>query len=153
MANYFTQLLHDSQSLYTPLTTSFNTATPAATRMNIETVVLRNGNQLEDANISINGVHKTKTDANGFFFLSNILSTDIIKVTHIGYKSFEAEASKFPTAVDMMTEAEVLKEVTITGKSKPKNKTNWLLWLGIGTGLGLIAYKMHSAKATVKAKI
>ncbi|AOZ99593.1 carboxypeptidase-like regulatory domain-containing protein [Flavobacterium commune] len=152
MANYFTQLLHDSQSLYTPLTTSFNTATPAATRINVSGVVIADdGESLPGANISVNGVAKIQTNGNGYFSLTNILSTDIIKVSYIGYEDYESKAADLPKAINMLSSAEALNEVTVY--AKPKNKTNWLLWLGIGTGLGLIAYKIHSAKATVKAKI
>lgn len=120
-----------------------------ATRINVSAVVIANdGDSLPGANISVNGVPKIQTNGNGYFSLTNVLSTDIIKISFIGYEDYESKAADLPKAINMLTSAEALQEVVI----KQVKKTNWLLWLGIGT-ISVLAYNKYSAKATVKAKI
>lgn len=143
-----------------PTINDFSIVSPLSTKINLSATVLDEfGGAFPSVNISVNGIGVTQTDSAGFFTLYNVVKTDTIKITHVGYRDLVYSAGSLPGKVQMQETAIQLQSVIIPKKPTPiaekpivPKPTNWLLWGSLGMA-GILLYKKYSSKQVVKAKI
>lgn len=126
---------------------------PVASTKTIAFTVADASETLPGANITIDGIGKAQTNANGYVVVPNVLPTSMVKISYVGYEDYVVQASQLPAKVIMKTTALQLPEVVIPNNFKKPVSNNWMWWLvGAVGAVGIYKYSKTGSKV-VKAKI
>lgn len=106
-----------------------------ANTFTFKTVVWDKDETLPGATVTVNG-KPYATNVNGLIQLPNTPTDAEVLISYIGYKPFQAKAINVPSKVVLQSDSTMLDEVII----KPK-KSNFLLWLGLGTVAAIVINK------------
>lgn len=113
------------------------------------------GEPLSDAHLRVvnsSGQFKfvAVTDHLGTFELTT-LSSDLVEVSHVGYKSVVVPVYDIEYVIELQEETELLDEIVITTTNPPKKKSNTLMYLGLSVlGLFLLSKKKNKDNKGLK---